>query len=134
MAGVYPDGDVFADVATLEAGWHTLTDEERARAETLLARASRIIRADCPGWRAAESANPGLCSDICCEMVKRAMLTGAEGVPAGVTQLSTTTGPFSDGYTFANPTGGLYLYDAEKRRLGVGRGRAFTVAMTGGHA
>ncbi|KAA8828313.1 Gp19/Gp15/Gp42 family protein [Bifidobacterium tissieri] len=129
--GVYPDGSVFADVDTLEAGWHTLTDEERARAGVLLARASRIIRADCPGWSRAEAENPGLCSDICCEMVKRAMLPGTGDIPAGVTQMNRTTGPFTDGYSFANPTGGLYLYDTEKRRLGNGVQTAFSIPMAG---
>ncbi|OXN01653.1 Gp19/Gp15/Gp42 family protein [Bifidobacterium vansinderenii] len=120
----------FASVDELEAGWHTLNDEERARAQTLLARASRIIRADCPHWQRYEIRTPGLCADTCCEMVKRAMLADQNGAPAGVSQMNTTTGPFTDGYTFANPMGNLYMLDTEKRRLGAGAGRAFTLTMS----
>ncbi|NEG90652.1 Gp19/Gp15/Gp42 family protein [Bifidobacterium aerophilum] len=132
MAGTYPNGDAFADVDMLEAGWHELTDEERSRAQTLLERASRIIRADCPDWRELEADNPGICGDICCEMVKRAMLSGMDGIPAGVTQANSTTGPFTDGYTFANPAGDLYMTTAEKHRLGIGRQHAFSITMCGG--
>lgn len=125
--------DAFATVEQLEAGWHALLGDERVRAGVLLERASRIIRSDCPRWAVYEAREPGICADICCEMVRKAMLSGIGDVPEGVTQMNTTTGPFTDGYTFANPTGDLYLSDAQKRRLGVGgSGRAFTVAMTGG--
>ena len=34
-------GDAFADVNQLEAGWHPLLGDERARATELLARATR---------------------------------------------------------------------------------------------
>lgn len=125
-------GGAFAGPDQLESGWRPLLDEERARAVELLARASRIIRSDCPKWRRYELRNPGLCADICCEMVRRAMLPGSGLAPAGVTQMNTTTGSFSDGYTFANPMGNLYMLDTEKRRLGVDSGHAFTVRMTGG--
>lgn len=126
-------GDAFAGVNQLEAGWHPLLGDERARATELLARATRIIKGDCPKWRLYELRNPGTCGDICCEMVRRAMIPDSNGLaPAGVTQMNTTTGSFSDGYTFANPMGNLYMLDTEKRRLGVGVEKAFQIRMVGG--
>lgn len=120
-----------ATVDQLESGWRALSQEERERAQTLLERASRIIQADCPGWRRAETRTPGLFADICCDMVKRAMTAGTLGAPEGVSQMNSTTGPFTEGYTFANPMGNLYLLDSEKRRLGNGAGHAFHILMTG---
>ena len=122
-----PDTEPFASVDELEAGWHPLLDSERARAGVLLARATRLIRAQCPGWHAAEQANPGVCADVCCAMVQRAMASPGVDVPDGVRQMSQTTGSFSDSYTFDNPSGNLYLRDEERRALKPGRGRAFTI-------
>lgn len=121
------DNGAFATVDELEAGWHPLLDAEQARAGILLERASRLIRAQCPGWHAAEQANPGVCADVCCAMVQRAMATSGSVIPDGVRQMSQTTGSFQDSYTFDNPSGNLYLRDEERRALNPRRGRAFTL-------
>lgn len=126
------DTEPFATIAELEAGWHTLLASERTRAERLLARASRLIRAQCAGWQAAEESNPGICSDICCAMVQRAMASSGIDMPDGVKQMSQTTGSFSDSYTFDNPSGNLYLRDEERRALNPRRGRAFTITYAQG--
>lgn len=117
----------FATVEQLEAGWHALLDDERARAAVLLERATRMIKAQCPRWEQAEERNPGICADVCCAMVMRAMASSGFDVPDGVKQMSQTTGSFSDSYTFDNPGGNLYLRDEERRALNPGRGRAFTI-------
>lgn len=122
-----PDTEPFASVDELEAGWHPLLDSERGRAGVLLARATRLIRAQCPGWHTAEQANPGVCADVCCAMVQRAMASPGVDVPDGVRQMSQTTGSFQDTYTFDNPSGNLYLRDEERRALNPRRGRAFTL-------
>lgn len=124
-----PQDNAFASVETLESGWHELTGQERGKAEVLLARASRRIRSTCPGWAEAEQREPGLCADICCAMVQRAMSADESGLPPGASQVNDTTGPFTSGYTFSNPLGDLYLLDSEKRSLGAGRSRAFTIGM-----
>ncbi len=95
-----PEVEPFASVDELEAGWHPLLDSERARAGVLLARATRLIRAQCPGWHTAEQTNPGICADVCCAMVQRAMASPGIDVPDGVKQMSQTTGSFQDTYTF----------------------------------
>ncbi|RYQ36633.1 Gp19/Gp15/Gp42 family protein [Bifidobacterium pseudolongum] len=120
--------EAFATLAQLEAGWRTLSDSEKPRAETLLERATRMIKAQCPRWAQAEQHNPGICADVCCAMVMRAMQTSGIDVPDGVKQMTQTTGAFSDSYTFENPSGNLYLRDEEKRSLTPSRGKAFTIS------
>ena len=122
-----PDTEPFASVDELEAGWHPLLDSERAKASVLLSRATRLIRAQCPGWQAAEQSNPGICADVCCAMVQRAMAASGIDVPDGVKQMSQTTGSFQDSYTFDNPSGNLYLRDEERRVINPRRVRAFTL-------
>lgn len=121
--------NAFATVEQLESGWHPLLDGERSRAAVLLERATRMIKAQCPRWAQAENHNPGICADVCCAMVMRAMQTGDTDIPDGVKQMSQTTGVFSDSYTFDNPLGNLYLRDEERRVLHAGAGgRAFTIS------
>ena len=122
----------FATVSELESGWHELTGPERDKAVVLLSRASRRIRSTCPGWREAERREPGLCADICCAMVQRAMSVDESGLPPVASQVNDTTGPFTSGYTFSNPLGDLYLLDSEKRSLGAGQSRAFAIGMRQG--
>lgn len=121
----------FATVTDLEQRWHTLTDEESEQAQTLLDDASLTITALQPHWRQLDA---GLLRMVTCNIVKRAMTTGSDGMPAGVTQYNQTTGSFTDGYTFANPTGDLYLTATEKKLLGVGVQRAYRIDMATGKA
>ena len=121
----------FATTADLEEIWRTLDGTDRAKAERLLAAASRKIRLQCPSWMQAEEAETGICKDICCNMVKRAMLA-EETNPEGFSQGSQTTGPFADSWSYSNPNGDLYLTSSELADLdGAGSGRMFTVTMTG---
>ncbi|MCT6899777.1 MAG: phage Gp19/Gp15/Gp42 family protein [Bifidobacterium sp.] len=125
-----PQDNAFASVEELESGWHKLTGDQRSKAGVLLARASRKIRATCPRWADYELQEPGICADICCAMVQRALAADESGLPAGTNQANETTGPFTSGYTFSNPLGDLYLLDSEKRSLGVGAARrAFVIQM-----
>lgn len=121
----------FAAAADLEEIWRTLDGAEKTKAERLLAAASRKIRLQCPSWAQAEEAEPGICKDICCNMVKRAMVA-EETNPEGLSQGSQTTGPFADSWSYNNPNGDLYLTSSELADLdAAGSGRMFTVAMTG---
>lgn len=104
--------DAFAKPEDLEARWHPLTGEERTRAAVLLADAADIIRSECPGWELAPAST---LTRISCQMVRTAM---GNDDTAGVTQANQTVGPFSQGYTYANPTGDLYLTRAQRRQLG----------------
>lgn len=120
----------FATVSDLEALWRPLSDPEKTRAGTLLSAASRRIRAARPGIDAAIEADeidPELVGDIACSMVKRVMQGPAD--LEGVTQTQQSAGPFSQGASFANPSGNLYLTKDDKADLGIGRQQAFTVDL-----
>lgn len=120
----------FAAVADLEAGWRTLSEAEKERAEVLLARASRKIRAARPGIDAAITAgavDADLVGDVVCAMVKRAM-SGPLDLD-GVETRSETAGPFGTSYTFANPAGDLYLTKSEKADLRIGQQVAASIDL-----
>lgn len=103
----------FATHTDLANTWRPLDPEEQTRADALLARASRKIRNRWPDVDArialaAEEPrylDPESVKDVVLEMVQTAMSV----VMPGVTQQSTTTGPFSSSQTFANPAGRLYF-------------------------
>ena len=115
----------FATHADLEARWRTLTPVEQTRADVLLDDASALIldlKPDVEDW-----ASETTLKAIVCAMVKRVMQGPAD--LDGVTQTQQTAGPFSQGVSFANPSGDLYLTKGEKRRLRIGVQRAFSVDL-----
>nr|DAV97122.1 MAG TPA: hypothetical protein [Caudoviricetes sp.] len=66
---------------------------------------------------------------VCVAMVARAV--NAPGAMAGITQQSETAGPYSSSFTFANPTGDLYLGRSDLKRLGLAGCRVRSIdAMT----
>lgn len=115
----------FASSEDLKARWPDLSDTKLA--ETLLSDASQLIRDTCPEWAHASVAT---LKAIACAMVKRAMIAGSDN--AGLSSTQETTGPFSQTWTYSNPTGDLYLTRTEKQRLGQGRQRAFSISMETG--
>ena len=122
--------DPFATVTDLESGWRTLSEAEQTRAETLLARASRQIRARRRGIDdliASGSIDADLVGDVVCAMVKRAMQGPLD--LDGVGQQSEQAGPFGKSYTFTNPSGDLYLTKQERLDLGIGVQRAGNVDL-----
>lgn len=116
----------FATHGDLEDRWRTLSAAERDRADVLLADASALVRDLAPS---VGDLDPGTPKAIVCAMVKRVMQGPVD--MDGVTQTQQTAGPFSQGVSFANPSGDLYLTKLEKRRLGVGVQRAFTIDLVG---
>lgn len=120
----------FATHADLEARWRTLSPADQARADVLLEDASALIldlKPDVEEW-----ASPTTLTAIVCAMVKRVMQGPAD--LDGVTQTQQTAGPFSQGVSFANPSGDLYLTKGEKKRLRIGVQRAFTVDLIDNYA
>lgn len=115
----------FATVSDLEARWRTLDDAEKARAEVLFEDAAAIIEAEGMDVSKPDEAVLALLKMVSCDMVKRAMLSSS--VHPAATQSTMSVGPFSESFTFANPTGDLYLTKAEKRRLGIGGCRIGTL-------
>lgn len=124
--------DPFATVDDLKSGWLGFPEGEEALAGVLLARASRLIRAEVPDVDAQiqdGKLDQELVGDVVCAMVKRAMLNEDT---AGVSNTQETTGPFSQTFTFANPSGDLYLLKSERSRLLGGVQRAFSIDLLGG--
>ena len=123
----------FASATDLAARWRPLSAAEEDTADTLLGDASAILRAECPDLDARLTVvppllDPDLPKMIVCAMVKRAMIAGVD--VEGVTNTQQTAGPFSQSMTYSNPMGNLYLTKTERKLLGCGGQRAFTVDMT----
>lgn len=114
----------FATPADLAARWKPLAAADMARATVLLGDASQLVRDLCPRWAQVPA---GTLTAVVCAMVERVLLPGPD--VAGVTQQTASAGPFSGTYTFANPTGDLYLTKVERQRLGILRSHqtAFSV-------
>ena len=115
--------DAFATVADLNARRETpLSTSQKNRATSLLSDASAMLAAmlDGAGISYSDAVDPlktNLVS-VTCAMVQRAMKS--EDM-AGITNQSQTSGPYSQSFTYANPSGNLYVTSAEKRTLGVGK-------------
>lgn len=121
----------YADVSDLEVRWRTLTTDEQERAEALLDDASAMLDAYVTVDETDEK-QMQLLKIVTCNMVERAMSTG--GDIFGVTQQSMTAGPYAQTFSYANPTGDLYITKAEKRLLGIsgtGKGRTIMYGMVG---
>lgn len=126
--------EAFATIAELQTRWRVLSDIEKSRAEMLLMDASAIIATMCAQSGIAINADDELQSLIiratACEMVKRAMLSPVDQAP--LKNYSQTAGSYSESGTYVNPTGDLYLTSNEKKRLGIGRQRMFSIEPNGG--
>ena len=120
----------FAEYTDLEAIWRPLSADEEARATTLLPYASAFIRAQAPDvdQRILDGElDEAIPRFIACSMVKR-ILQSATALE-GVSQQQTTAGPFSSGVSYSNPSGNLYLNKDERKLLGIGVQRAFTIDL-----
>lgn len=121
----------FATPEDLEARWRMLSDSEKGRAEALLEDAAAMLHAEFAAVGKEIDETDELqkvnLKVISCSMVKRVM---ASGQGADITQTSMTAGSFSEQFTYANPTGDMYLTANERRILGVPkrRGHVQTVA------
>lgn len=111
----------FASVDDLQKRWRILTEDEQRIAEVKLEDATVMIKALARNRGVAfnldDDVTQGTLRSITCEMVKRSMLSSDNS--AGVSGHSMTAGPFSENFTFSNPTGDLYLTASEKKQLGL---------------
>jgi len=120
----------FATFCDLEARWRPLSEAERTRADVLLEDASELVRSLNPNIDeqiAVGIVREGVAKAVACAIVKRAMQS--VGDYDGITQMSETTGPFTQSASFANPTGDLYLTKDERRRLKIGSQKAGSVDL-----
>lgn len=110
----------YATVDDLEARWRPLTEDEAAKAETLLDDAG-VMLASLVTVDEGDERQLALLRVVSCSMVTRAMMA-SESETYGLSQVDYGMGPFSQAAHFANPSGDLYLTAQEKRLLGVGDG------------
>lgn len=110
----------FADVSDIQARWRTLTSAEQARAAVLAEDASAML-ASMVDFDVADLGQMELLKVVCCNMVIRAM-SASESEAFGADSMTVTAGPYTQTYSYSNPSGDMYLTRAEKRMLGVSGG------------
>lgn len=113
----------FATVDELRARWPDMPPGADNHASTLLEDASQFILDMIP---TAGEAAEGTRRRIVCAVVKRAM---SAGDLAGLTSYTQMTGSFQQQASPVNPNGDFYLTKVERRALGHGRQKAFSVRI-----
>lgn len=110
---------MYATINDIQTRWRTLTAEEQDKAAALISDASTIIDSMAGASFECGEDWDAKAKIVCCNMVIRAM--GASDT-FGVKQQSMTAGPYTEQWTFANPSGDMYLTRMEKRMLGITQG------------
>lgn len=113
----------FATAAELRARWPDMPIGSDPHAETLLEDASQFILDVVP---AASAASASTRRRIVCSVVRRSM---EATLGAGIAQATETAGPFSQSFTVANSGGDFYLTKNERKALGDGTQKAFSVRI-----
>lgn len=112
---------MYATVGDIEVRWRTLSATEQTKAAALISDATAIIDSLAgPAFECSEDWDEKA-KIVCCNMVIRAMSAG-ESDAFGLSQTSMTAGPYSQSWSYANPSGDMYLTKLEKRMLGVTSG------------
>lgn len=109
----------YATVSDIEARWRTLTSDEEAKAAVLLDDAAAILDT----LAVFDSSDPNVAANlrtVSCNMVIRSM--SSSGDSFGMSQGSMTAGPYTQSWTYANPSGDMYLTKMEKWLLGITSG------------
>lgn len=107
----------FAEVSDIEERWHALSSDEQSRAEVLIDDASAMLSQLVVVDENDEN-QAYMLKVVCCNMVIRAM-SATEADTFGVSNASMTAGPYSQSWTYLNPSGDMYLTKMEKRMLGI---------------
>lgn len=124
---------MWATTADVEAWWRPLTPDEEAVAETRIKGVEAYIKVLAPGIQGridAGNLDVEAVKYVVCQVVKRTMDTPE--TMSGVNQMSNTAGPYSQQFGFSNPNSDLYFTKQEKRILGIGSPRAWSVDTLGG--
>lgn len=122
----------YAEVSDIEARWRQLSTDEKSRAAVLIEDASAMLSTLVAVDGSDEQAI-NLCT-VCCNMVIRAMSATSMDT-FGVSQTSVTAGPYTQSFSYSNPSGDMYLTKLEKRLLGISVGYIGTIRpmMAGDH-
>jgi hypothetical protein len=107
----------YAEVSDIELRWHELDSDEQSRAAVLIDDASAMLDA-LVNVDTSNDEQLELLKMVCCNMVIRA-LSATTSDAFGVSNASMKAGAYSQSWTYANPSGDMYLTKLEKRLLGV---------------
>lgn len=106
----------YATYEDVQAGFRTLDESEIEKANALLDRAAIIIDSV-----AADGIDDSVKMLVSCNMVTRALGSGGDAIPIGVSQGTQTGLGYTASYTFGTGTAGeLYLSKMDKRLLKCG--------------
>ena len=115
----------YATVSDIESRWRALNEAEQTRASVLIDDASAMLTA-LVNVDSDDQEQAQLLKQVCCSMVIRAM-SATEADAFGASQMSMTAGPYSQSWSYSNPTGDMYLTKLEKRLLGITSGYIGTI-------
>lgn len=115
----------YAEISDLVIFWRELNETERQRAEMLLKLASNILRGkgasvgvDIDAEKSRNNVFAENLKWVTLEAVKRALQTPQDTPP--VNSYSQTAGPYSENFTYTNPSGDLWFKKSELQILGFG--------------
>ena len=117
----------FASVGQYAARYGDVQDEV-ALAECLLDATREIcaeLEADGIVWDESDEDYCERLSQVCRQVAHRAMSASQtdERIPIGATQYMQVAGPYTEQFMLKNPYGQVYLEQAERRLLGIGKPR-----------
>lgn len=111
----------YADVEDIELRLQrTFSESETANVEALLDSASAVLNKLVKVVE-GDSEQAELLKFVCTNMVCRAVSANGMDV-LGASQASVTAGPYTQSFSFATPSGDMYLTKLEKRLLGITSG------------
>lgn len=109
----------YADVSDIETRLgRTFTADETANVQALLDGASAVLNKLVILDDTTEQ--NALLKFVCTNMVSRTLSNGLDVL--GASQASMTAGPYTQSFSFATPSGDMYLTKLEKRLLGITAG------------
>ena len=108
----------YAEVSDIESRWRELSTDEQARAAVLLDDASAMLT-QLVDVDETDEQQAALLKTVCCSMVTRTM-SATESDSFGASNMSMTAGVYSQSWSYANPSGDMYLTRLEKKMLGIG--------------
>lgn len=118
----------FATLEDLNLLWRPLREDEKSRAEALLAVASDSLRTeadkvgrDLDAMIAAKPALASVAKSVTVDVVARTLMTSTNQEP--LSQFTQTAGPYTASGTYLVPGGGLFIKKSELARLGLRRQR-----------
>ena len=108
---------MYATVDDIEARWRPLSTADQTRAAALISDATVMI----DSLVTIDDTTLDRANVVCCNMVIRAM-SASQSDSFGLSQSSMTAGPYTQSWSYANPSGDMYMTKMEKRMLGITQG------------